>query len=433
MRIPTRRRLSLLAGLGCLVTALVPTVAAAAVAPPGAELDSYSLHADAPSFRVRQGTEQTEVVLPQSLAQLRNGPIGFAQSATAWPGTYGGNVGSLLILAAGAPPEAAALNSPVRAEARTNDGPSEVVNTDFPGTTMRALATADQVAADTTTGSIAVLPVGDLGRSTSSSATELSGPGGVSAARSVVRDVSLLDGLITIGAVTSTAKATTDGAKTTVEGRTVVSDLAIAGQAVAVTSDGITAAGQDGPDPGAAVDAANAALANAKVVMALSEPIAVQDGGSASYTAGSLVVAFTQSSGAQLTVILGGANVIVSAVPGEPLVELPDLPPPPAAQEPPPPAAAAPPTFDISTGPELASPVLPATAPAQPAPESPAPEVTALPLVQRAAFALPEPLSPVWLVLAALGSLLVGSALRKVPEAVLAAGAARPCPLEERP
>jgi hypothetical protein len=431
MRIPTRRRLSLLTGLACLATAGVPVVTASAAEQPAAELDSYSLHADAPSFRVRQGTEQIEVVLPQSLAQLRNGPIGFAQSSTVWPGTYGGNVGSLLILAAGAPPEAAALNSPVRAEARTGDGPSEVVNTDFPGTTMRALATAGQVAAETTTGSIAVLPVGQLGRSTSSSTTELVGiRGGVSAARSVVRDVSLLDGLITIGAVTSTARATTDGTATAVEGRTVLSDLRVAGQRVAVTSEGITAAGQDGPDTDAAVDAANAALEGARVVIALSEPIAVQDGGSASYTAGSLVVAFTQSSGAVLSVILGGANVVVAAVPGEPAIELTDLPPPPVGE--PAPAAPVPPSFDLGTGQELAAPVLPAAAPAQPAAE-PAPQVSTLPRVERAAFLLPEPLSAVWLVLAALGSLLVGSALRKVPEAVLAAGAARPCPLEERP
>lgn len=432
MTLPMRRRLSLLTGAACLATAVVPVVTASAADRAGAELDSYALHADAPSFRVRQGTEQTEVALPQSLAQLRNGPVGFAQSATAWPGTYGGNLGSLLILAGGAPPEAAVLNSPVRAEASTGSGPDEVTNTDFPGTTMHARASTEKVAADTTTGAIAVLPVGELGRSTSSSASELLEAGGaVSAASSVVRDVSLLDGLITVGAVTSTARASTDGARTAVEGRTVVSDLQVGGHSVAVSSEGITAAGQEGPDAAAVVDAANAVLKNANVVIALSEPIAVQDGGSASYTAGSLVVAFTQSSGAKLTVILGGANVVVSAVAGEPLLSVPDLPPPPAAEQPAP-APPAPVTFDIGAGEPLTSPALPASAAEQPATE-PAPQVSALPPVQRAGFALPTPLSPAWLVLAALGSLLVGSALRKVPEAVLAAGAARPCPLEERP
>lgn len=429
MRRSTRRRTSLLAGLACLVTAAVPAVTASAADAAGTaavELDSYSLHADAPSFRVRQGTEQTEVVLPQSLAQLRNGPVGYAQSATAWPGTYGGNAGSLLILAAGAPPEAAALNSPVRAEARTGSGPSEVTNTDFPGSVMHALATPEQVAADTTTGAVAVLPVGDLGRSSTRSRTELTGGTGVSEAVSSVREVSLLDGLITIGAVTSEATATTDGLETTVAGRTVVSDLEVAGTPVAVTSEGITAADQDGPDAGAAVDAANAALESANVVMSLSEPIGIQDGGSASYTAGSLVVQFTQSSGAVLSVILGGANVMVSAVPGEPLIALPDLPPPaaPVADVP------AAPAFDIGSGEVLAPPALPAVEPAGPAPAE-APRAVPLAPLQRASFALPQPLSPGWLVLSALGALLVGSALRKVPDAVLAAGAARPCPLEE--
>ena len=430
MKIRTRRTLSLLTGLACLGTAVLPAVTASAAEEPGAQLDSYALHADAPSFRVRQGTEQTEVALPQSLAQLRNGPVGYAQSSTAWPGTYAGNVGSLLILAAGAPPEAAALNSPIRAEARTGSGPSEVTNTDFPGTTMRAAATEQEVAAETTTGAVAALPVGDLGRSSSSSSTTLTDARtGVSEATSVVRDISLLDGAITIGAVSSRAKATTDGTKTAVEGRTVVTDLEVAGQPVAVTSDGITAAGQQGPDPGPAVDAANAALAAAKAVIAISEPIAVQDGGNASYTAGSLVLSFTQSSGAVFTVLIGGANVSVAAVAGEPLLEeLPELPPAPDAE---PPAAPAPPAFDLGAGETaVAAPVLPVSAPA-PA-DAPAPQVVELPFAQRAAFALPDPLSPAWLLLAAVGALLVGSALRKVPDALLAGGAARPCPLEER-
>lgn len=427
MSIRTVRALSLLTGLACLTTALIPAVTASAEEEPGSQLDSYALHADASSFRVRQGTEQTEVVLPQSLAQLRNGPVGFAQSSTAWPGTYAGNVGSLLILAADAPPEAAALNSPLRAEARTGSGPSEVTNSDFPGTTMRAAATAQEVAAETTTGAIAALPVGELGSSGSSSSTTLTDARtGVSVASSVVRDISLLDGQITIGAVSSTAKATTDGVRTTVEGRTVVTDLEVGGQAVGITSDGITAAGQDGPDPSPAVDAANSVLAAAKAVVALSEPIAVQDGGNASYTAGSFVLSFTQSSGAVFTVLIGGANVSVAAVAGEPVLALPDLPPAESVAAPPPP-----PAFDVGTGEVVAAPPPPAagtSAVADPA----APPLVALP-AERAGFTLPAPLSPAWLVLAALGSLLVGSALTKVPAAVVAGGAARPCPLEESP
>jgi hypothetical protein len=426
-----RRRLSLVVGLACLSTAVVPAVTAAAQEEPGAQLQSYALHADAPSFRVRQGTEQTEVVLPQSLAQLRNGPVGFAQSSTAWPGTYAGNVGSLLILAANAPPEAVALNSPLRAEARTGSGPSEVTNTDFPGTTMKAAATAQEVAAETTTGAIAALPVGDLGRSTSRSRAQLTGARtAVTEATSVVRDISLLDGQITIGAVTSTARATTDGTKTAVEGRTVVSGLTVAGQSVGVGSQGITAAGQDGPAAAPAVDAANSVLSAANAVIALSEPIAVQDGGNASYTAGSLVLSFTQSSGAVFSVLIGGANVSVAAVPGAPLLPLPEAAPLPVAQAP----AAAPPSVDVGTGEAPLTAALPAVDAPAPAEAAQPPQVSALPVVQQVAFPLPEPLSAAWLVLAALGALLVGAALRTVPEAVLAAGAvARPCPLEERP
>lgn len=422
-------RLRLLAGVTCLLTSAVPAVTANAAEEKGSQLQSFSLHADAPALRVRQGTEQTEGVVPQTLAQLRNGPIGFAQSSTVWPGTLAGNVGSLLVLAADAPKEAAALDSPVRAEARTGSGPSEVVNEDFPGTTMRAAATAEEVVADTTMGHTASLPAGSVGASRSTSRSVVVGPReAVAEASSRVEDVSLLDGQVTVEAVTSLARATTDGATTKVEGRTVVSDLRVAGHRVTIGSDGITVADQAGPDTAPAVAAVNEVVKAAKLAIAVGEPTGLQDGGSASYTAGSVVIAFTQSSGAVLSVILGGANVAVAAVPGEPALPLPDvLPPPPPANAP----APGPVQFDIGTGTAQAEPV---ALPDLPVESAVAPATVELPLVRNVSFPLPGALSPWWLALALMGSLLAASALRKVPDAVLASGAAGPdCSLEERP
>lgn len=423
-------RLRLVAGITCLLTSAVPAVTANATEEKGSQLQSFSLHADAPALRVRQGTEQTEGVVPQTLAQLRNGPIGFAQSSTVWPGTLVGNVGSLLVLAADAPKEAAVLDTPMRAEARTGSGPSEVVNEDFPGTTMRAAATADEVIAHTTMGHTATLPAGTVRASRATSRSAVLGPReAVAEASSWVEDISLVDGLVTVESVTSLARATTDGATTKVEGRTVVNDLRVAGQRVTIGSDGITVAEQPGPDTAPAVAAVNEVVKAAKLAIAVGQPGGLQEGGSASWSAGSLVISFTQSSGAVLSVILGGANVSVTGVPGEPLLPLLDLPPAPAGASGP--APAGPVQFDIGTGTDqggsVALPALPAVPAAAPAPVD-------LPLVRNVGFALPGPLSPGWLALALLGSVLAASALRKVPDRVVAAGATGPaCPLEERP
>lgn len=426
----TAARVRLLAGVTCLLTSAFPAVTASAAEERGSLLQSFSLHADAPALRVRQGTEQIEGVVPQTLAQLRNGPIGFAQSSTVWPGTLVGNIGSLLVLAADAPKEAAVLDTPMRAEARTGSGPSEVVNDDYPGTTMRAEATTYEVVADTTMGQTASLPGATVQASRSTSRSAVLGPReAVAEASSSVQDISLLDGLVTVESVTSLARAKTDGAKTNVEGRTVVTDLRVGGHRVAIGSDGISVADRTGPDTAPAVAAVNEVIKTARLAIAVGQPGGLQDGGSASWSAGSLVISFTQSSGAVLSVILGGANVSVTGVPGEPLLALPGPPTGPAAVSAP--ETVEPVRFDIGTGAEQARfvalpapPVVPAAAPAR----------VDLPLVRSVGFALPTPLSPWWLALALLGSLLAASALRKVPDSVVAGGATGPaCPLEERP
>ena len=94
-------------------------------------------------------------------------------------------------------------------------------------------------------------------------------------------------------------------------------------------------------------------------------------------------------------------------------------------------AAAAPAPFDIAAGVHLAAPPLLAAAPA---PAAPIPLTVGLPAIQNASFTLTGPLSVAWLALAVLGSLLVGSALRRMPDAMVATGVGFPsCPMQERP
>lgn len=413
-----RRLLCLTAGSACVVAALLPAVGAlAATAPPGSGLQSYRLSALAPGLQVRQGTESTEAVVPQSLATLRNGPVGFGQSAVVWPGALAGNAGSLLVIA-GAPQEAKAANSPVRAEATTGSGPEEVVNDDYPGATMAATAREDRVSATSTVDNGAVSPVASFADAETRAVTTVTGAATVvSEAFSSVSGIDLAGGQVTVEGVTSTARAVSDGRTATATGRTLVSGMRVAGQAVTIGQDGISVAGTGLPRvDDEAEKAVNTALASLRMTAVLSGASEERDGAATALTAGSLVLSWTQSSGAKATVVLGGATVAVSAAPGgpggPPTQVGPDAPPAPGAD---PPFEGSQPGTGGLGGLE---PVPAGGAPPAPAPG--APPVTAdLPAVTSAAAVLPEVLSPAWAVFALLGAGLLAAGFRRLPDRLL--------------
>lgn len=426
-----RRTACLAAGAGCLAAALLPAVAAlAATAPPGSGLQSYRLSAVAPALQVRQGTESTEAVVPQSLATLRNGPVGFGQSSIVWPGALAGNAGSLLVIA-GAPQEAKAANTPVRAEATTGSGPEEVVNDDYPGTRMAATAREDRVSATSTVENGAVTPVGAFADAETRAVSSVTGPAAVvSEAFSRVNEIDLAGGQVTVEAVTSTARAETDGRAARATGRTVVSGVRVAGQAVTIGQDGITVAGTGLPRVDEEAEkAVNTVLAALQMTAVLSGPSEQRDGAGTSFTAGSLVFSWTQSSGAKATVVLGGATVAVSAVPGTPTT---------------PTGSASPPGRDAvpgddvgltGSGPFVRGPggvggAPPGLGPVPTALDPPQVAVGELPGTIAVASVLPEVLSPAWAVLALLGAGLLAAGFRRLPDRLLEAAPVA-CPLEE--
>lgn len=432
-----RRAACLAAGSVCVMAAtaaaLLPAVSAlAATAPPGSGLQSYRLSSLAPGMQVRQGTESTEAVVPQSLATLRNGPVGFGQSSVVWPGALAGNAGSLLVIA-GAPQEARAANTPIRAEATTGSGPAEVVNDDYPGTRMAATAREDRVSATSTVQNGGVSPVGSSGDSETRAVTTVTGPAAVmSEAFSDVSDIDLAAGQVTIEGVTSTAKAVTDGRTASAQGRTIVSGIRIAGQAVTIGQDGVTVVGTGLPRvDDEAEKAVNTALAALKMSAVLSGSSEQRDGAATSFTAGSLVFSWTQSSGAKATVVFGGATVAVSAVAGSPAppgAEPPqvELPPAPGSDVPvtgPPPGVGELPGF--AAGPRELAPV--ATTP-----DPPPTAVGELPRTISAASVLPEVLSPAWAALALVGAGLLAAGFRRLPDRLLEVAPVA-CALERNP
>ncbi|KRA38060.1 MULTISPECIES: hypothetical protein [unclassified Nocardioides] len=72
----------------------------------------------------------------------------------------------------------------------------------------------------------------------------------VTASRAVLGEIRLLGGLVTMGGLETSARATTDGAKGTATGTAKFGTMSVAGQAFSIGPDGIEAAGSTSPIPG---------------------------------------------------------------------------------------------------------------------------------------------------------------------------------------
>jgi hypothetical protein len=423
-------------GLVCLGTSALLASGATAEAEPGSGLGSFALSANAPVLQARfdyaaqrctadpAGTAGCEGVVNETVSRLSNGPVGYALSSIAWPGTLAGNLGSLLVTAGGSqvPPEASALNSPIRAEAHTGRKP---VVTDYPPPPapvvahMTADAQATKVTATAALGGLQQPTVGSLGASSSRTVTELTGVSSARAtAHSEVQDITIA-GVLHIAAVESDAVATTDGAAAKASGRTVISGATVAGIPVSIDENGITVSTQSVPIPSQATDAVNTALSQSGITVALSKPHGTPSGGSVVYDAGVLAVVWPIQDGMTASVELGGAQVSVQATPG--LGCLFNCGPggvtggTTGAVAPPP--AITPPLGGPATGGDVAPP---------PTLGGPEPRVVQ-PVPQAFGGKLPHGLSP-WLGgLAAAGAVLVMAGLRRLPDRVLAASSSS-CP-----
>lgn len=415
-------RLSRLLLLGAAGLLLLPA-GASAQEEPGSGFTSYVLLANAPGLGLDGLYRDVALTVPEVTSTLRTGAVGSGFASLAWPGPVIGNGGStLLVLQPALPPETVLLNSPVRAEARTG-GAEKATSSTVPGTLMAATAQPEQATADATFSSTA-LPIGTAGAMTSSSRVALEGARkAVATARTEAQDLSLAEGMITIGSVVSEAVVTSAAGKATATGATAVSGMEIAGVPVTVDGSGISVAGTSVPNPVPA-QAVNEAIAALGLQVLLTEPRTVANGSSASYDAGALVLLYAQG-GNHYALTLGRASASVDVVEG---VAVPEGP----AQERPAPVVPAPvptggnalpvgaPPLPVGALPlRLDAPVAGTAAPPVPAPVSVPPAVASVAL-EPVSFTLAAGI-PLLLTLLGLAlSGLVAAALRRLPDRVLA-------------
>jgi hypothetical protein len=424
-----RRALMLVAASGCFVSAgfLAPVHASET---PGGGFFGFTLTAQSQALQMTEDEPsanshpEADVDLPQSQVSLTSGPVGYALSSVAWPGALLGNAGSLILLVQpGAPSQVAALNDPVRAEARTGSASHTSTNDSVPGAHMAADATPARTTADALLDGGAAGALIGFGRTTSSSTAALGTRTGTVTADSTAKDVSLANGVVKIGSVVSHAEARTDGTTAAGKGKTTVSGMTIAGVPVVVDDNGITVATQHGAVPPSAAQTVNQAVSSLGMHVALSSPTQYRRGGAINYDAGSLTMLWKPpGSSNTFTASLGGSRVVAAASRSS------------AFEQPPLPAGAPPvgnaalPVGQPGQAPQGA---LPGTGPAPPVVSPPGGVAPLTQALERFASGTP---APTWtVVLTAMGAALLLGGLWRVPGLVLVEPRPVRCPLESPP
>ena len=183
--------------------------------------------------------------VPEDSADFETGPFGHGLASVVWPGGTAGNLGSLsgeLGLPSQIAPLVGQANDPVRAETFYPAGPSD--STYPQGNTSGALEMVSHADANGTTAKSALSDMSVSGlfdvQGVSGAAQATATDTAQSSALGSFSSLSILGGLITVGATTSSATATSDGNAPIGHAYTHIGEITIEGHQVSVGSDGIT-------------------------------------------------------------------------------------------------------------------------------------------------------------------------------------------------
>lgn len=445
----TGRRASVavvLVGVAAVATGIGGMVGAGAAAAPGSGLGAIYVDSHASGFQVpmySNSGEDVEAQIPWSTVSMQSGGTTHALTSVYWPGDTGGHGGDTLKLLGTPcilfnpqgdlpvdppcvyqpppPPDSVyqSMNDPYKAEAQSGSG-QPVVTGGGQGVSMRAVAHSTDASAQTTMSGSQLPSAGDtFGETTTVSSVKATGPQTlVVDATTIVHNVSLGGGAITIDSVTSVAHAVSDTIHGTGTAQTTVNGMKIGGVPVTVDSSGVHVGPQNSPLPG--TDQLNTALKQTGFQIYVAKPTKTVQGAAITLDSGSLILLQNnaqynnQANDTGRLIILGGAGISADTGKGFNF----SFPPLPAISNPSVPAAPPPPG-----APSVAGVTAPSGAGAGTTPLV-APQLTGN------STKLPGGLSPGWVVLVLAGSGLIAAAMRRLPDRVLTATGPG-CPLGE--
>ncbi len=256
-----------------------------------------SVYYEQPNLPV-PATPSLEADIGYSQATFDAGPIGQSLASVLWPGSVVANGASQLNLLLdgylepyfGSDPPQLPDAGPWPAQATTSypQGPEAQSNDNGP-VSMDASSTSAASTADAALGAVggsSAVPAGMLSAQTTGSSVQSTVDGAgqaVAQATSSVHGVSVAGGLITVGEVTSTATASSDGNQAVVNGSSTVSQVAVAGQAVTVDASGVHVPGGSTstvPVLGSLTPSVAQVLSTAGITMTVTNPTDTVNGAS---------------------------------------------------------------------------------------------------------------------------------------------------------
>lgn len=186
----------------------------------------------------------SEADFPEAESQFATGPFGSALATVFWPGSAGGNFGSLsseLGFPSQLSPIASQLNDPIRAASSYPAGPTSArypTGSSGGAAVMESTANAGGTTAEGTVTDESPSTVLSFSSAKGSSSAAASNKASAQSATDLSH-VSLLGGIIDIGSISSIAQASSDGSTGTGTASTTVNGVTVLGQATTIGSKGI--------------------------------------------------------------------------------------------------------------------------------------------------------------------------------------------------
>lgn len=250
-----RRSGAAAAVLGLVLIAAAPDAGDVRTDP--GEIAGFAIEATAAPITVRifepfipipadPGVPQMELTTGYSSTRLGAGPTSRAVASLLWPGPGVGDGFGNFAEEFGMDPDS---TYPLRAAAQFPSGPLTEEEALPTGAGMRAEALGLDVEAETEFVGELLPDLFGAGTARSLSRSTVEDGLGTAIADSILSEVSLLEGLISVDGVRTRLVATTDGVEATVRGATDVTGLVVAGTRYAIDRDGVRVEAEDEDSP----------------------------------------------------------------------------------------------------------------------------------------------------------------------------------------
>lgn len=225
-----------------------------------------------------------EISLSDTAASLATGGVAYGRGALNYPGSFGAHLGPLL-QEEGAPASLAQAIPPWPTLAEASGGSGQVTNSQVPGATIQAFGSAQRSSGDAMLPTVSFPGLLQVASITTHSQSSIQGTTARAASSTVLHDVSLVGGAVTMSAISSSSAVT--GTKPS--GAVQVSGLRIGGIPATIDASGVHALGVAVPGSDLNQQISHV-LKSSGLQLSVAEPITTRTKGTVARQTGGLIV-----------------------------------------------------------------------------------------------------------------------------------------------